>query len=294
MKTISHSKVNLFLRVLGRRPDNYHDIEAVVQTISLHDLVTFEPVRSGIEVTVSGPAAQGVPEGAANLCYKAATALFKELDLDQGIRIHLKKMVPAGAGLGGGSGNAARTLTALNHLFSLGLSQQELCHFGASVGSDVPALIVGGAVLATGRGEKVQNLGIIPMLYFLIIKPDFACRTETIYRLWDEAGRTGSVDVEEAIRALERLDLVALREMELNDLEAVAFKQNPQLAELKKALLDANAGVALLCGSGSAVMGIYSSQEVRDAAWFELRRPGWQVFRAESVLKDQFIGSYQE
>jgi 4-diphosphocytidyl-2-C-methyl-D-erythritol kinase len=303
----SYAKVNLFLRVLGRRQDGYHDVETIVQTISLHDLLTFDLAESGIEVAVSGPAAEGVPGGEDNLCHKAIVHLltqstnvprgtFETLELDNrgsqtpsivdvrpGIRVRLRKMVPAGAGLGGGSGNAACTLMALNQMFSFGLSVEELCTIGAKVGSDVPALVLGGTVLAEGRGERVQRCEGVPLLHFLVVKPDFGCRTEEVYRLWDEAGHTGSGKASEALEAFSGRNFAALRQMELNDLESPAFSVYPELAELKAALLDGGAEVAFLCGSGSGVAGVYGSQEERDAAWFELRRPGWQVFHAESV-----------
>lgn len=308
LNAASHAKVNLFLRVLGRREDGFHNIETIIQTISLHDLLTLERTEEGIEVRVTGPAREGVPEGEGNLCHKAAALVLRNvprgtieanelnddvirvaggLDLKGGVRINLRKMIPAGAGLGGGSSNAACTLLGLNELFSLGLSLDQLCQTGAEVGSDVPALVLGGTVLAKGRGEEVKRLEDVPPLHFLILKPDFACPTGEVYRAWDEVGRTGSTKMEEVLEAFRRGDFAALRQMKLNDLEGPAFHLYPQLAELKEALLGAGAEVALLCGSGSAVVGVYGSPEERDAAWFELRRPGWEIFHGESVGRQE-------
>ena len=283
LQAFCYAKVNLFLRVLERRPDGFHGIESIIQTISLHDVLTFVAADSGVEVVCTGPASRQVPGGRENLCFKAASVLFDELDLKGGIRINLEKNVPAAAGLGGGSSDAAGTLMGLNELHLLGLSPDELCGIGARLGSDVPAIILGGTVLAFGRGEQVQRLEGNPPIHFLIAKPDFECPAAAVYQAWDEVGRTGKVEMTSVLTALRHEQVSALRETCLNDLERAAFSLFPQLRKLKSTLLDSGAECAMMCGSGSAVMGIYRNKEERDSAAGRLQIPGCEIFVAESV-----------
>jgi len=174
------AKVNLVLEVLGKRTDGYHEIASIMQTVSLHDLLTLEPARR-IKLKFSLP---GLPDHA-NIVLKAAQRLAEVTDRG-GVEIGLEKHIPVGAGLGGGSSDAAAVLLGLNRLWQLGLTREKLAEIGAGLGSDVPFFIFGGTCLAEGRGEKITPLADLRQMWFVLLRPDLPVpsgKTAALYGL---------------------------------------------------------------------------------------------------------------
>lgn len=282
----SHAKVNLTLGVLGVRPDGYHDIESVMQSISLHDRVTLsvggEP---GIRIECDVP---GIPTDERNLAHKAAALLLKNREIDAGLDIRIEKRIPAQAGLGGGSSNAAAVLMGLAGLLEMSIGQAELCDLASAVGSDVPFFIVGGIALVGGRGEEVQPLPDIPAQWLVILKPSFGVSTPWAYRRLDEIRgavserSTATVRMTKCIQAGDR---GAIQGLLSNDLELPAIEQHPEIGELKHALLDAGAVGALMCGSGSAVFGLFSSEQAARGAADLFASPELQVFVGKTTAR---------
>ena len=265
--------MNLTLDVLGIRPDGFHDIESVIQSIGLHDTVTVsvggEP---GIRVTCDMP---GIPTDERNLAHKAAALFFEKTGTAPSVDIHIEKRIPPEAGLGGGSSNAAAVLRALgSERSAFSVQRSALSGMAAQIGSDVPFLLVGGTAVILGRGEEIEQLPDIPAQWLVILKPPFGVSTPWAYRRLDEmraAGARGScqADREPKTASARMSDCVQDQDWERlpgllsNDLELPAIERHAEIGELKNALLRAGATGALMCGSGSAVFGLFPSE--RDA-----------------------------
>ena len=261
----SYAKLNLFLEVVSRRPDGYHDIETVFQTVGLYDELTFAPDRDGI-VLEGTPV--DVPPGQENIVLRAAKKLADRYAVGQGVRIALDKRIPVAAGLAGGSGNAAATLIALNELWGLGLEEVSLHALGLELGSDVPYCLVGGTVAATGRGEDLEPLPALTETWFVLVHPRLPMSTAAVFNhpdlkvlgAKDTGGKSdGFVQCVQALRSGE-----ALHEIH-NRLEAVVFAEHPELEAVKQRLLDAGCSVAGMSGSGPTLFGICASQADAEA-----------------------------
>jgi 4-diphosphocytidyl-2-C-methyl-D-erythritol kinase len=262
----SYAKVNLTLDVLGTRPDGYHGIESVMQTISLHDTVTLAwGGGPGIRITCDAP---GIPTDESNLAYKAAALFCEHLGLEPRLEIDIAKRIPAEAGLAGGSSNAAAVLRGLNHLFGEPAGRQKVCDTAAQTGSDVPFFLVGGTALVRGRGEDVVPLPDIPTWWLGIIKPRFGVSTAWAYRRLDEMRGSGQTPARgeqttasaRMVRCIEEEGCERLHQLLSNDLERPALEAYPEIANIKRAFVVEGARGALMCGSGSAVFGLFEQK----------------------------------
>ena len=247
----AYAKINLGLRVLGKRPDGFHELRTVFQTISLADrlTITYEPAAR-TEITV-----EGMPDVPDNLAARAAAAVLSELRLKASVHIHIEKRIPMGAGLGGGSSDAAAILQALPILAGCPIPMPRLFQLAAPLGSDVPFFLLGGTALGLGRGEELYPLPNLPPLEGVLITPNIHVSTPDAYRalsptLTDSANKLASF--QESVRQ-------PLVEPLVNDFEAVVFAQHPQLAALKASLLSKGAYQALMSGSGSSVFALFKS-----------------------------------
>lgn len=266
----THAKVNLFLRVVGRRPDGYHEIESIFHGISLADEITVQPI-DGNEVDVNmeitdGPTA-GVPQREHNLAYLAADALAGHGVTRSGVRIDIMKKIPIGAGLGGGSGNAAGVLVALNELWGGGLGDDDLNTLGATVGSDVPYCLMGGTMLVTGRGDNLTPLPSPRDLHLVLGISHEPLLTKDVYDRWDDLGASSKTGSASMTLALGGGDPYEVAELLHNDLEPAAFSLRPELEELKKVICTAGALGAGLTGSGPTLFGVATGADhARDIA----------------------------
>ena len=260
MEIKAFCKVNLFLSVGAKRADGYHEIESVMQSISLFDRLTFSRTDSEtIELSCSKPF---VPTDERNLVRKAADKFFAFTGIvSDGLRIHLEKNVPVGAGLGGGSSDAAATLSALNTLYTAGLSEKDLISLASSIGADVAFFLRGGTQLACGIGEKLSPLPAMPPLPMLIVKPSFSVSTPKAYAAFDAFGAQPEKDSAEMQRALEKEDADALCAALFNSLEAPVVGMHPKIGEIRDAMRACGALGAMMSGAGSAVFGIFRTEK---------------------------------
>ncbi len=266
------AKVNLFLRVLGRRSDGYHDLETLIAPISLADRLvvhaesdpSFRTLSLSLEVTGSPDLARSVPRDETNLVLRAAAALAERAGVRGFAEIDLEKLVPSGAGLGGGSADAASTLTVLNELWGCGLSAEELGNVGASVGSDVPALLAGRPVLASGRGELVEPVRCGPLSVALVTF-GFAVATPEAFGWWDEDGSTGP-DPKELLAAAAAGDPRLIAGGMFNDLEGPVARRHPEIAQAEGILVEGGAVGAVMSGSGPTVFGLLPDATSRIAS----------------------------
>lgn len=251
----AHAKINVFLRVLGRREDGYHELESLVLPISLADRLTVRPADR-LTVSVNGPEALTgvVPAGGLNLALVAALALGDACE-GGGAAIEIDKQIPVAAGLGGGSADAAAALAALNELWACDLDPATLTEIGARVGSDVPALLAGEPVLMHGRGELLAPASVAPTSW-VVVPLAFGIRSPDAYRWWDEGGAPSGPDPEPLLAAAATGDVAALGTLLFNDLEVPVSARHPEIAEATRALLAAGALGAVMSGSGSSVAGL--------------------------------------
>jgi len=260
----SPCKVNLLLNILGKRADGFHELETVMYPIRLFDSLDLTRNGAGIELTCSDPA---LPTDGKNLVYRAAEAFFNAAKIRGGVRIHLEKRIPLAAGLGGGSGNAATTLLALNELFESPLTSAQLLNIAASLGSDIPFFLQSKPALATGRGEVITPLESFPSLSrraFLLIHPGFGIATSWAYQelaKFPEAlnGRAGRAH--ELIASLAGPDLRGAARHFYNSLEAPALRKFPILAVFQEFLREHGALATLMSGSGSTTFAITENEQ---------------------------------
>jgi 4-diphosphocytidyl-2-C-methyl-D-erythritol kinase len=255
----SPCKVNLLLNILGRRADGFHELETVLQPVNVCDELTFERAGSVLQLTCSHPE---LPTDSKNLVHRAAIAFLAAAKISDGIRIHLQKNLPLAGGIGGGSANAAVTLTALNELFGSPLSPDKLHDLAASLGSDVPFFLHDQPAFATGRGEKVELLEHFPALRgkaFFLMHPGFGISTPWSYQnlaRFPKALRGRAGRARELIAKLQAGDLAVAATSFYNSLEAPAFDKFPVLSLGKDFLQENGALVSLMSGSGSTTFAI--------------------------------------
>jgi 4-diphosphocytidyl-2-C-methyl-D-erythritol kinase len=259
----SACKVNLLLNILGRRPDGFHDLETILQPVKLYDTLSFTRQPDGVELTCSD---KSLPTDAGNLVHRAATAFLAQSQIREGVRVHLDKRIPLAAGLGGGSGNAATTLLALNELFDRPLTPSQLDEIAAGLGSDIPFFLQDQPALATGRGERIEKLESFEALkgaWLLLIHPGFGVATAWAYKnlarfpaaLHGEPGRA-----QRLISLLRTTDLLVASREFYNSLEAPVLQKYPLLALFQEFLRAQGVPVALMSGSGSTTFAIVRSE----------------------------------
>lgn len=287
----SYAKVNLSLDVLGKRPDGYHAIESVMQTISLHDTLTLTLGKPGIRVTCDMPR---IPTDESNLAHKAAALFFARVGIEPALDIHIEKRIPPEAGLGGGSSNAAAVLRALGCDCLLFTDHCSLSDLAAMVGSDVPFFLVGGTALVRGRGEIVEILPDLKPWWLVIVKPPFGVSTAWAYQRLDEMNPPGKqMTTSERIRkCIEEEGCRELPRLLSNDLDLPVIERHPKIGYLKEALIEAGASASLMCGSGSAVFGLFESEESAREASGRLAEFG-QVFVERTVGRQEGMGVWE-
>jgi 4-diphosphocytidyl-2-C-methyl-D-erythritol kinase len=265
----AHAKLNLSLRVLAREESGFHSIETLLVRLELADIVDLETTsEAGIRLAVTGDPA--VPSDGSNLCWRAAEAIARELRASSGIRIGLAKSVPAGAGLGGGSADAAAVLLGLNRLWGNPLDHSVLARLAGELGSDVPfGLCEASMALAWERGRRLLPLAAPSSLPVLIVVPGFPISAGQAYA-WLAEDRASGLSAPPAPAQIpppvELADLSVLSHLAINDLQEPVFRRHPELSGIRDALTDRGADVALLCGSGSCVAGLFRDASVRDRA----------------------------
>lgn len=273
----SPAKINLHLRVLGKREDGYHDIATLMQRISLYDEIEFSPREKGIVVKCPGTP---LPENEDNIAYKAAKSLFSQASCHSGIEITIRKKIPIAAGLGGGSSNAATTLITLNDLMKFNYSTENLMKIGAKLGADIPFFVFGKTAWAFGIGDRLQAAKNIPQLWFVLVNPRFDISTKMIYESLNL--RLTNTTEKFSIHGFSTIDDIA-REL-YNDLEKVTLNLHPILKELKELLLSCGALGSLMSGSGPTVFGIFADKKGALKAEEKLKaKEKWSVFRAHSI-----------
>jgi len=261
LKALAYAKVNLGLEVLFRREDGYHEIRTLFQTVNFYDELEFDRIDSSeIQLEGDDPA---IPWDETNLIFKAAQLMQQKYRPEAGLKIKVKKKIPAGSGLGGGSSDAAVTLLALNRLWNLGLELQVLSDLASSLGADVAYFLTGGLCLGEGKGERISPLKELPPLPCIIAWPDYAISTAEIYDRYDE--RPALTKESQPSRIIEFLERRRLKRL-VNELEATIFEIYPGLREIKDFLLGEEALISAVSGTGSAVFALFLERDKAERA----------------------------
>ena len=266
------AKLNLYLDVTGKRGDNYHDIESVMQSISISDRVTVSIDKNDPSDTVKITCTdEKIPTGKENICYKAVKAYFDyTLVKPCAVEIHIEKNIPSQAGMGGGSADAAAVIAALNRLFDTFCDAEELCNICYHTGADVSACLLGGTQYCTGRGDNIVHLPDIPECAFVIGKGTHGISTAEAYKKIDASESFLREDVRSSFCSS---DIKVIAENCANIFETVT--DIPEIARIKEIILDAGALCACMTGSGSAVFGIFEDIKAARSAASTLRNLGF-------------------
>ena len=269
MEVKAYAKINLSLFVGAKREDGYHELESYMQSINLFDRIRIERNDSGkISIFCSRPY---IPCDERNLAYKAAVRFFDAVGIeDRGLLIDIKKNVPVGAGLGGGSSDAAAVLVALNKLYDTKLSLSELASIAAKIGADVAFCVYGGTYLARGIGEILTPAPPMPKTNILVVKPSFSVPTPQAYGLFDAFGEQEKPDIDGMKTALEDGNILKICASLGNSLQAPVEKEYPKITEIRNALTKLGAGGALMSGAGSSVFGIFTDASLAQKARISL------------------------
>lgn len=284
MRIRAPAKINLSLRVVGKRRDGYHLLDTIMVPVGLYDEIEITRSKNlrrapqALTVTCDHPL---VPSGKRNLVYQAAELLLGERAAREPLRIHIRKNIPVGAGLGGGSSDAAATLLALNRLLRLKKTRRDLLSLAASLGADVPFFIHGRPARARGIGDEIHPLRFRRRLWLVILYPYFPVSTRWVYR---NLSYTLTKGIENTSLNSPASSHRGPAGMLVNDLEKVVFRRYPQVASLKNRLLDEGAAGALMSGSGSSVFGIFATRERARKAFLHLRKEdGIQAYLSRSL-----------
>ncbi len=285
----SFAKINWTLEILGKRPDGYHELRTLLQTVSAADELTFELAGQGIVIDCDHPE---VPCDETNLVYRAAKLLGDFTGAGKGARIWINKRLPVAAGLGGGSSNAAVTLLALQKLWNVQIAPRDLFELAAKLGADVPFFLIGGTCLGVGRGDEVYPLADINEEFLLLVNPGIAVPTRDAYAgLATQLTKSNALikmpfSFEAAYAAIARPgEPVSL----INDLENSVLTRRPLLLEVKRRLERVGARGVLMSGSGSTIFAVFDSDEARSGAESELSSTGWRCLRAGALGRIEYL-----
>ena len=270
MRLRAMAKINLALDVLGKRPDGYHDVRMIMQTVTMYDDIELsKKPEPGIELRTNLPF---IPTDEKNLAYRAARLLMDEAGVKEGLRIDLHKFIPVSAGLAGGSTDAAAVLVGVNSMFRLGLSMEDLMKRGAALGADVPFCVMRGTALAEGIGEKLTRLPSAPECSVLIAKPGISVSTKAAYEALRENEIASRPDIDGMIRSIREGDLYGVASRMENVFQPGIAEKHPVINELITEMEENGAVKAVMSGSGPTVFGIFDDKQKAEQAAHILRQ----------------------
>lgn len=294
----AHAKINLSLDVTGRLENGYHTLQMIMQTISLCDEVILEKTLEGIEIICDDP---DLPCDERNICHRAAKEFFERTGIARngsdktcqkytGVRIDIKKRIPAAAGLAGGSADAAAVLKGLNILYRIGLDLRGLAEIGVRCGADVPFCLYGGTCLAEGIGEKLTRLPSFSGVGVVVIVPEFSVSTEWVYRNYSMNDCKKHPDTSTLITAIKAGDIEKVARGMVNVLESVTVVKYPEINDIKLALRKSGAMGTLMSGSGPSVFGLFEAPGKARDAFEELKNRYKRIYLVSTTDGGEIYG----
>ncbi|ERK32173.1 4-(cytidine 5'-diphospho)-2-C-methyl-D-erythritol kinase [Clostridium intestinale] len=281
MKIKAYGKINIALEVVGKREDGYHLLRMIMQNIDLYDLIELNEKRSNdITIECNKPY---VPKDDRNLAYKAARLFMDTYKINRGIHIDIIKNIPVAAGLAGGSTNAAAVLKALNEMFDVGASEQELMNLGVKLGADIPYCIKGGTCLCEGIGEKISELKSFKDKILVLVKPPFGVSTKDVYGAIDINKIFKKVLVNELIEAIEKDDLLFVAQNMKNHLENVTLRRHPLIIKIKEDMIKMGSIGSMMSGSGPTVFGFFDDMLKAQSCYERMKKQFNDVFITRTI-----------
>lgn len=277
--TEGNCKINLALNVEGILPNGYHSVKMIMQEITLCDEISLTFGKSGVSLSCSN---LQIPTDNKNIAYRAVEMFYEKTGIADGVHIHIEKIVPTEAGLGGGSADGAAVFKAMNEHYGYPLSEEQLLDLGASLGADVPFCIMGATAVAEGIGEVLTPIKSNVKTDVLIVKPPVGISTPWAYKRLDEVG-FDPVDVDKVKDALESGSVAQLCATMANVFETVALEKYPEIAQIKADMLTLGASGAMMSGSGPSVFGIFEDADAFDNAYKHFKEKYKDTFKAKMV-----------
>lgn len=274
------AKINLTLNIKGKRADGYHELETIMQQIDLLDHITIESASPG-SIRVDSNSSL-IPHNEGNLAYRAAALFLDKYGSGAGVKIFIEKNIPIGAGLAGGSTDAAAVLWGLNRLLDCGLAKADLLEMAAQIGSDVPFCLLGGSALARGRGELLEPLAPSVPLLLLLVKPDFQVSTAEVYQQFDLTKVEKFPDTPAFLESWQHCDIIGIAGHMENVLESVSVRKYPEIALIKEKMKKLGALNVLMSGSGPSVFGVFKEKGLAMEAMETMKTSYREVFLVSS------------
>lgn len=290
MRLPAYAKINLYLDIMEKRTDGFHDIKSIMHTVSLSDNIVAESFDCGDERTIILESDGDLPTDKNNLVWRAADRFFEYFHINRyKVRFQIEKNIPISAGLAGGSSDAAAAIKLLNKLYDVNASTDELCKIGAEIGSDVPFCILGGTCAAYGRGEKLEKIDSNARLRLLIANGGEGVSTPAAYKradeIYNDSLKEDFGDINKVKLAIEKDDIKTLSKYAYNAFEEIVLPIHSEAANAKKIMLCNGAVHSMLCGSGPSVFGIFEDAASRDKAFDVLKESGYRVFACETQIE---------
>jgi 4-diphosphocytidyl-2-C-methyl-D-erythritol kinase len=286
------AKINLFLRILGKREDGFHEISTCFQTISLYDTLTFE-TNEELVLTCSDP---NIPTDERNLIIKAAQTIREKFQIKEGAKIHLEKRIPSPGGLGGGSADCAITLLGLLKLWNLKMSRSELVEIGRNLGSDVPFFFFGGTALGIGRGTEIEPVPDFTQQFMLLVTPPVDVPSAGAFAKLN-APRLTNFSPKSILKICrdEAEKVFSQQTTPINDFEKVIFEIEPEIKRVKETLLSGGAKSGLMTGSGASIFAIFENEETRQANLKALEiETNWRKFAVATVSREEYRAALKD
>jgi 4-diphosphocytidyl-2-C-methyl-D-erythritol kinase len=273
------AKINLSLDVIGKRPDGYHDVKMIMQTIGLHDDILLEKTGEGIRIECNSP---WVPTDSGNIAWKAAQLILSRCGIKNGVNIRIYKRIPVAAGLAGGSTDAAAVFKGLNILYSLNISEEELMGMGREIGADVPYCIKGGTMLSEGIGEILSPLERLEGVPIILVKPRIGVSTAWVYKNLQLEKVLIRPDTELLVKAIKERRIDILAGNMRNVLESVTMEKHSVIRDIKEKLVRFGAAGSMMSGSGPTVFGIFADRKSAEHAYGKLNKERWECYLTET------------
>lgn len=261
----ARAKINLALDVCRRLDNGYHEVKMVMQTVDIYDDLEFK-MRNDPDIILSVSSKDYLGDLENNLIFRAAKLMKQQYNIQHGVEIKLKKRIPVAAGMAGGSTDAAATMLAMNEMYELGLSREQLMEMAVRLGADVPFCIMGGTALAEGIGEKLSPLPAPPKAVLLIVKPPVMVSTQWVYQHLQLDAMMHHPDIDGMVEALKQGNLKGITDRMENVMETVTEKEHPIITDIKKMMRGNGAMNAVMSGSGPSIFGVFMEEDVARAA----------------------------
>lgn len=280
-KLYSYAKINLFLNIVSKRQNGYHDIQSVMQTVNIKDEIIIKYAEKGIKISCDDEA---IPLDSSNTVWKAASMIMEKYGLEKGVSIDIRKTIPSGAGLAGGSGNAAAVILGMNDMFDLSMTDDEMAEIAVKIGADVPYCLVGGTCIAEGIGEELERINDFCWDNILIVKPEISISTASVYGKV-EKHMYNRYDMGEIVRKISEMDYQEALFSTGNILEDIVEEIHPEIKDIKNEMKSFNALLSMMTGSGSAVVGFFNNELDMDKCAEAFKNRYDKIFKTNTVRK---------